>query len=163
VGAEGGTRGWKLSNITGAEYVRLLKAYDAELQKDSYILGATPFTSGPTPDWENFNMDGLEQYLIEEEPMPTDYSKIAHDAFDQAYKDCGAEGFNPNDAFRLFVNAGMPQGPVRQNELVYYQARSSGVLVVPVTNPQPSQVKLFPPGVDGENMLAAYLANLPNP
>lgn len=68
MGAEGGTVGWKLSGITGEEYVRLLKAYDTELQRDDFVLGATVFTAGPTPDWANFDTDEISHLLIGEVP-----------------------------------------------------------------------------------------------
>lgn len=95
--------------------------------------------------------------------MPPDYRKMAHEVIDQAYKDSGAEGFNPDTgAFRFYTGAGMPLGPERESALVFYQAYAFGTLVVPKNNPQPEKVKLFPPGLDGETMLAAYLALLPN-
>ena len=100
MGSEGGTRGWKLSGITADEYIWLLKAYDAELRKDSYVLGATPFTSGPTLDWVNYNMDGLEQYLIEEEPMPEDQIKAW---LVDMWRRQGAEPNTDTDAFFAYA------------------------------------------------------------
>lgn len=57
---EGGTKGWKLMpGLTGQQYLDQLKGYDAEIGKDAYVVGATPFTAGPTPDWSNFETDSL--------------------------------------------------------------------------------------------------------
>jgi hypothetical protein len=65
VGAEGGTKGWKLSGITDEQYVALLQAYDAEISKDSFVLGACLFTSSPSPDWANYDIDPLCQRLAD--------------------------------------------------------------------------------------------------
>ncbi len=56
----GGARGWKASGLTGAQYLDLLMAFDAEIQKDDYVIAACAFTSGPTVDWASFDMDGLD-------------------------------------------------------------------------------------------------------
>ncbi len=57
---EDGYPGWKLvPNMTGQQYLDQLKGYDAELCKDAYVIGATPFTAGPTSDWNSFETDGL--------------------------------------------------------------------------------------------------------
>lgn len=57
---EGGGRGWKASGVSPEQYLAELRAYDAEIGRDSYVLGATAFTAGPTPDWDAFSMDGLD-------------------------------------------------------------------------------------------------------
>ena len=57
MGAEGGTSGWKKSNITAEQYLKLLKDYQAEIEKDPYVWGATVFGASPTPDWDAFNVD----------------------------------------------------------------------------------------------------------
>lgn len=62
---EGGKAGWKISNITQDEYINELVAYDLQIQQDSYILGATPFTAGPTPDWQNFSTDEISDALMQ--------------------------------------------------------------------------------------------------
>ncbi len=56
----GGASGWKNTGYSGAQYLDLLSAYDAELAKDAYVLYAAVFTGGPTPDWEAFSTDGLD-------------------------------------------------------------------------------------------------------
>jgi len=57
---EGGRRGWRLSGISGDQYLAELSAYEAELVKDAYVVGATVFTSGPTTDWQAYGLDGLD-------------------------------------------------------------------------------------------------------
>ena len=117
-------------------------------------------------EWERFELtvEDAAAYAAEnkEEPMPPDYLTLAHEVINRAYMDStGGEGFNPATAFSLYANAGMPNGPIRQTDLVYYQAHALGTLVAPVADPQPKNVRLFLPGLDGERMLAAYLALLP--
>ena len=55
-----GQPGWQNCGITGEQYVAELAAYDAEIVKDSYVLGATVFTAGPTSDWAKFSTDSLD-------------------------------------------------------------------------------------------------------
>lgn len=69
---EGGPPGWKLAGITDEQYLAELRAYDAEIAKDAYVIGAVVFTAGPTPDWEAFSTDGIEGALVAETgPLPT--------------------------------------------------------------------------------------------
>lgn len=84
---EQGKPGWRLCGISGEQYIKQLLAYNAELEKDSYVLGATPFTSGPGPgnEWANFDMDGDSWRIpggapptipdVEVDSMPTDETK----------------------------------------------------------------------------------------
>jgi len=67
---EGGTSGWKLAGITGAQYVNELLAYDAQLSADPYVLGATVFTTGGGYDWGNFDVDDLVPLIIGSVPPP---------------------------------------------------------------------------------------------
>ncbi len=60
---EGGKGGWKLDGISAEQYASELTAYDLMIAQDHYVLGATPFTSGPTPDWANFDMDPIAPLL----------------------------------------------------------------------------------------------------
>jgi hypothetical protein len=80
---EQGNAGWKISGVTTEQYALELEAYDAEISKDSYILGATPFTSGATKGWENFDMDPVSPLLPSGGlPVPTPpptYSSPNHD------------------------------------------------------------------------------------
>ena len=62
---EGGTPGWKLGGISGTQYVNEQLAYDAELSRDPYVLGATVFTTGGAPSgWGNFDVDDLVPLII---------------------------------------------------------------------------------------------------
>jgi hypothetical protein len=55
---EGGGRGWR--NSTTAEgYLAELSAYDAELQKHNYVIGAAVFTSGGGQYWRDYDIDSL--------------------------------------------------------------------------------------------------------
>jgi len=68
---ENGKAGWKLCGLTAQQYADELIAYDAEISKDSFVLGATPFTSGPSKDWSNFDMDPISPLLGGTVPVPT--------------------------------------------------------------------------------------------
>lgn len=67
--------GWK-SYVSPAEYARQLRWAVAEINRDPLILGMTPFTHGPTGDWNDFGCDGYEQIdavykeQAQEETMP---------------------------------------------------------------------------------------------
>lgn len=74
MGAEGGVKGWKLSGLTDAQYISLLLAYDAEIRKDPYVLGATVFTAGPTPDWNQFATDSISARIPTGGTMPTTFT-----------------------------------------------------------------------------------------
>lgn len=52
---EGGQGGWERDNISAQQYEAELQSYAKILP--SYVIGATPFTSGPTSDWNKFDMD----------------------------------------------------------------------------------------------------------
>lgn len=56
---EGGKGGWMNDGLSGDQYLAELLAYNGEIEKDAYVIGATPFTSGPTDDWHAFDMDGI--------------------------------------------------------------------------------------------------------
>lgn len=76
---EGGLGGWKKDGLTDEQYLAELAAYAAEIAKDSYVLGATPFSSGPTSDWSQFDMDtisariptGAPPVVVAPPPKPT--------------------------------------------------------------------------------------------
>jgi hypothetical protein len=61
---EGGLGGWQKDGIPPEQYISELLAYDAELAKDDYVLGATVFTAGPTSDWEAFSTDPISDQLL---------------------------------------------------------------------------------------------------
>lgn len=61
--AEGGQGGWKADGLTEDAYLAELLHYESELLKDPYVIAATPFTDGPTPDWNNFDVDPLAARL----------------------------------------------------------------------------------------------------
>ncbi len=62
-----GKPGWQKQGITGDQYVKELIAYDAELQKDRYVLGGVVFTCGPYSDFSAFDVDTLVPKI----PAPT--------------------------------------------------------------------------------------------
>jgi GH25 family lysozyme M1 (1,4-beta-N-acetylmuramidase) len=66
---EGSRGGWKMSGLTDEQYLRDLVAYDAEIAKDPYVLGACVFTTSPThdehSDWRPFGVDALCQRLAD--------------------------------------------------------------------------------------------------
>ena len=67
-----GKGGWKADGLSPEQGVAELEAYDKELQKDPYVLGATVFGAGPEDDWAaNFGVDELEPLIkYEEEVQP---------------------------------------------------------------------------------------------
>lgn len=52
-----GSYGFRSQGLTDEQALAELEAYDAELVKDDYVLGATPFTTGPTDDWRERGFD----------------------------------------------------------------------------------------------------------
>ena len=59
-------RGWRRAGITAAQYAQQLAAYDTEIQKDAYVLGACIFTCGCNQDWVDFdinNEDAIADYI----------------------------------------------------------------------------------------------------
>jgi GH25 family lysozyme M1 (1,4-beta-N-acetylmuramidase) len=60
---EGGKGGWRADGLSEDAYLAELLAYEQELLKDPYMLAATPFTGGPTPDWQNFTTDPISGRL----------------------------------------------------------------------------------------------------
>lgn len=61
---EGGKGGWRADGLSEDAAAAELLAYDAELHKDRYVIAATPFTAGPTPDWSNFDTDPLSGRMV---------------------------------------------------------------------------------------------------
>jgi hypothetical protein len=60
--------GWRAQGIDADTFAWELHNYDHELQKDDYVLAATPFTNGPTagwPKWEAFDVDPVVPRLLE--------------------------------------------------------------------------------------------------
>lgn len=80
---EGGKPGWQISGVTAEQYVDELIAYNAEIAKDNYVLGATVFTAGPTPDWDTFSTDPISAEVIRRlpggtvPPLPTPTEKMS--------------------------------------------------------------------------------------
>ena len=64
VDVEGGGNGWLASNVSPEQYVNELVSYYQAISQDGYVLGATPFTGGPTPDWQNFDTDRITDLLL---------------------------------------------------------------------------------------------------
>lgn len=57
---EGGRAGYKLDGITDDVYLHELSLYAHALNDDEYVLGATIYTAGATPDWAYFDIDDLD-------------------------------------------------------------------------------------------------------
>ena len=53
----GARKGWRTYANGRQDYFDQLLWYDSELKKDPYVIAFTPFTSGPYPDWTDFNFD----------------------------------------------------------------------------------------------------------
>lgn len=62
-GQDIGVPGWRLSGLSQQAYATELLAYAAEVSKDSYVLGVTPFTNGATSDQMNFDIDAITPLL----------------------------------------------------------------------------------------------------
>ncbi len=60
-----GLGGWLRDGVAPERYVAELLAYARELARDPYVLGATVFTAGPTPDWEMFDTDRITDLLLQ--------------------------------------------------------------------------------------------------
>jgi hypothetical protein len=57
--------GWIQQRIPPDQYVNELLAYDAEIARDPYVLGATVFTAGCLgTEWCNFNVDQIYQRIL---------------------------------------------------------------------------------------------------
>jgi len=66
----GGQAGWQRQGVSPADYVAELIDYDSRILEDGYVLGATAFTNGPTPDWTAFDLDGLVAAILGIGPPP---------------------------------------------------------------------------------------------
>lgn len=71
---EGGQAGWQNCNISGEQYLNECSTFADAIDQDSYVLGATLYTAGPTPDWEKFSTDVLDtsRFYVTEATMPLD-------------------------------------------------------------------------------------------
>jgi N-acetyl-anhydromuramyl-L-alanine amidase AmpD len=67
-GAKG--RGWREQEISAEDYLGELVEFDAEIQKDDYVLGATVFTAGPYDDWRDFDVDEFADLVRYEDKAP---------------------------------------------------------------------------------------------
>lgn len=54
-----GRPGWRLQSIGARQYAAELVAYSTELERDSYIIGATAYTVGPWADFAAFDLEGI--------------------------------------------------------------------------------------------------------
>lgn len=75
---EGGQGGWRRDGISAEEYAQELLAYDAELARDDYVLGAAVFTSRSfDPTWDPFAVEDVVPFVLrslpgqDEAPAPT--------------------------------------------------------------------------------------------
>lgn len=69
-GGYSGNGGWQRDGIPAEQYVAELVAYNTELAKDPYVLGAVVFTCGPTDDWRAFDTDPISAQLMQRLPPP---------------------------------------------------------------------------------------------
>lgn len=67
---EGGKGGWKADGLSASQYAAEVNAYVAEVAKDKQVIAVTPFTSGPTVDWDTFDMDPVSAMLTTTSPPP---------------------------------------------------------------------------------------------
>lgn len=95
---EGGKGGWQLDGVSEEKYLSELREYDALLQADTYVIGATPFTSGPTGDWWAFDMDGLSDRMEGGDPVQD--QALLCELFPELYKQWTELGGDPEGAFR---------------------------------------------------------------
>ena len=70
---EGGGHGWQNSNISAQSYLAELLSYNDAISPDSYVIGATPFTAGPTPDWQPFSTDSFSDQIPGGAIVPTPF------------------------------------------------------------------------------------------
>ena len=68
---EGGLGGWIKDGLTAVQYAAELTGYNAEISKDKFVLGATPFTASPTTDWLPYNTDTVSPLLPGGTPVAT--------------------------------------------------------------------------------------------
>jgi hypothetical protein len=60
-----GRGGWQLDNISAEQYAQELLAYDAEISRDPYVLGATVFTTRSMDQrWNPFTIEPVVPYLL---------------------------------------------------------------------------------------------------
>ena len=57
-----GRGGWRVAKSTATEYVQQLAWYNREMMLDDYVLGATVFCYGGTPDWANYDLAGVKPF-----------------------------------------------------------------------------------------------------
>lgn len=146
---EGGDKqpGWKLQGVSSEDYAAELRAYNAQIEKDAYVIGATVFTAGPTGDWDNFSTDEISHLIPSDsvapqggETMPWD----RHEVFDLVQKKLGGQGYNPADAFGQYIaqhagsKFGVYVGPIlgydRDDWPYLVQPTTLGALLVPKAN-----------------------------
>jgi len=144
---EGGKGGWKADGLAPAAYLRELFSYETALLADPYVIAATPFTGGPSPDWANFDTDPISDRLaaastpLPEVPMATtrgidvsnhqgvvDWTKVAASGVQFAgMKASGDEG-----AGNVFFDPTLPDN--------WHQSRAAGLVRMAYHYGRPSQV-----------------------
>jgi hypothetical protein len=136
MGAEGGSPGWKLSGLSGEEYVALIVAYNAELAKLPYVIGATLYTAGPypgNPSQTPYGADELVDQIISQLPEE-DNVFDRHTVYDEWEKSLGASGYNPETAIGKFrqehPELGVPIGGERDYGRYRVQFFSGGIVYV---------------------------------
>lgn len=104
----GARKGWKTYAHDRGDYFEQLLWYDREVMKDSYVVAFTPFTSGPYPDWTDFDFDEelvkmLGRYLANLSPVPIPTPPIEIDIIRQACWDRQNVPYNPDAALQKFA------------------------------------------------------------
>ncbi len=137
---EGGPAGWRLCGISGEQYIAQLLAYNAELEKDDYVIGATPFTCGPTADWAAFDLDGDCSRIAGGAPPKISFGGTGmawdrHRVYDEWQKLFGGQGYNPADAFGKIIREnpdkefGVFVGGYRYEDPFIYAYTTVGIFV----------------------------------
>jgi len=102
----GKRKGWKTYAGGREDYFKQLLWYDGELRKDPYVIAFTPFTSGPYPDWIDFNFDEqlvqmLKKHLDTDVPVVP--PMVDESVIRQACWDRQNVPHNPNAALQKFA------------------------------------------------------------
>jgi len=140
----GGRKGWKTYANGREDYFDQLLWYNEKLKHDSYVVAATPFTSGPYPDWVDFNFDeGLVKMLatyletvidLPENPVvepPVEPPLIPIEDIRKACWDRQNVPYNPSAALQIFAAEEClmaPLGPEFDIDGYRVQAYSDGIV-----------------------------------
>jgi len=62
--------GWLAYPLSHEQFLGELRQFNDHIMGTPYVKGATPFTTGPTPDWAKFEMDRLVPEILGSAPPP---------------------------------------------------------------------------------------------